>query len=79
MTCLCLSWRASSGCSWGGRTGEGGAGAGAGRRRGREDEDGPSAEADGAEAGRLTKVMRSPPHCGDGGDGLSEDEAMSQD
>ena len=53
-------------------------GGGAGRRRGREDEDGPSAEADGADAGRLAKMMRSPPHGGDG-DGLSEDETMSQD
>ena len=57
---------------------EGADGGGAGRRRGREDEDGPSAEADGADAGRLAKVMRSPPH-GGGGDGLSEDETMSQD
>ena len=57
---------------------EGADGGGAGRRRGREDEDGPSAEADGADAGRLAKVMRSPPHGGDG-DGLSEDETMSQD
>ena len=52
---------------------EGADGGGAGRRRGREDEAGPSAEADGAEAGRLAKMMRSPPHGGDG-DGLSEDE-----
>ena len=57
---------------------EGADGGGAGRRRGREDEAGPSAEADGAEAGRLAKMMRSPPHGGDG-DGLSEDETMSQD
>ena len=55
---------------------EGSEGGGAGRRRGREDEDGPSEEAGGAEAEPPAKVLRSPPHGGDGGDGLSETMAL---
>ena len=51
---------------------EGADGGGTGRRRGREDEDGPSAEAGGAETGPPAKMLRSPPHGGDGGDGLGE-------